>query len=86
MSAEEKTSDEKALGAGACGARDWETGDECGKPGVAIRRACVHEHVRDGHLCFMHSMFGDGSCLACFEADGHDCPITVVLLAGEASK
>ena len=51
----------------------------CGDPAVGLfRRACVHEHVRDGWLCREHAERRDGLCLTCHEMRGdmgHDCPI-----------
>ena len=51
----------------------------CGLPADGIyRRACVHEHMRDGYVCADHvEMVEYGLCLPCFELDGHYCPITL---------
>jgi hypothetical protein len=56
-------------------------GARCGLPGHPVRRACVHEHVIDTCACDLHIEHAEsGFCLACFEADGHECPITIVRL------
>lgn len=53
-------------------------------PGVAaglFRRACAHEHVRDGWLCTGHSGTPqNGLCQTCWELPGeasHECPIGI---------
>lgn len=58
-------------------------GIEVACPDVAaglFRRACVHEHVRDGWLCAGHAGRQDGLCLTCYELPGdasHECPISI---------
>ena len=54
----------------------------CGEPAVGLfRRACIHEHVRDGWLCGDHAENRqNGFCRACFDLPGdlsHDCPISL---------
>lgn len=66
---------------------DW----PCGRTAAGyFRRACVHEHIRDGWFCQEHLDLSHlGCCRACAELDGglaHDCPITLMPLnAGMAS-
>ena len=58
----------------------------CGAPGQAVIRACVHEHVTETVACEAHIAITElGYCLACMDADGHDCPITITLIGGGAS-
>ena len=57
----------------------------CSEPAVgSYRRACVHEHIRDGRLCQGHvDAAGAGLCLACYQLDGnlsHECAVTLTLL------
>jgi hypothetical protein len=64
---------------GTCDAQ-WETFGiltVCGQPAEGIwRRACVHEHVRDGLLCAEHASLTDTAfCKTCHELDGHGCPL-----------
>jgi hypothetical protein len=49
----------------------------CGAPAVGqYRRACVHEHVRDGWLCALHAEIPEHAlCKACHDFDGHECPV-----------
>lgn len=58
------------------------TREECGTPAIGFfRRACVHEHVRDGWLCEHHADVMQPVCLACFNLGGgvsHECPITLI--------
>jgi hypothetical protein len=53
----------------------------CPLPSAGIyRRICVHEHVRDGHLCADHVGSPAGVCKTCAELPGdlaHECPITL---------
>jgi hypothetical protein len=54
-----------------------------GQPTLAVRGACVHEHIRDGRLCALHLLMADiGFCRICYEHDGHECPITLQVLDG----
>ena len=55
----------------------------CGRaPEGQYRRACVHEHVRDGFLCAEHVALSEiGSCKTCHEIDGHCCPLTLARVA-----
>ncbi len=52
------------------------------RPARPIRRICVHEHMRDGWVCDVHleaaKQPGGGSCLTCYQIDGHDCRIALV--------
>jgi len=58
----------------------------CGLPGKPVRRACVHEHVLDAYCCDLHFEHAEsGFCLACFETDGHECPIVLTRIAEVAS-
>lgn len=58
-------------------------GRECGDPGRPVRSACVHEHVRDRYCCDFHLSFARVAfCRACHEIDGHECPVTIIELAG----
>ena len=52
----------------------------CGAPAEGqYRRACVHEHVRDGWLCELHATFTEAAlCQTCHDFDGHECPINLV--------
>lgn len=58
-------------------------GARCGQPAAGLyRRACVHEHMRDGYVCTGHvETAGHGLCLTCYNLDGHDCPITLAPVA-----
>lgn len=54
----------------------------CGEPATGLfRRACAHEHVRDGWMCADHAETPqNGLCLACYEMPGdlqHECPIHI---------
>ena len=54
----------------------------CAEPAAGLfRRACVHEHVRDGWLCTEHAETPqNGLCRACYDLPGeaaHDCPISI---------
>jgi hypothetical protein len=54
----------------------------CGQPSIGLyRHACVHEHVRDGHLCQGHvDRQKAGLCRTCLGLVGglsHECPINV---------
>lgn len=54
----------------------------CGEPAIGLfRRACAHEHVRDGWMCAGHAGTPEnGLCLACYELPGglsHECPIQI---------
>ena len=54
----------------------------CGEPATGLfRRACAHEHVRDGWMCADHAETPqNGLCLTCHELPGdlsHECPIHV---------
>jgi hypothetical protein len=62
----------------------------CGVPAAGLfRRACVHEHIRDGWLCRDHvENSQNGCCRTCDElADGlaHDCPISISDVTAEAA-
>ena len=55
---------------------DW----PCPDPAAGFfRRACVHEHIRDGWLCRNHAESVErASCRTCWELPGglsHECPI-----------
>ena len=55
---------------------------DCGDPAIGLfRRACVHEHVRDGWLCRDHAETPErGLCRACWDLPGelsHECPIAL---------
>ena len=57
----------------------------CDQPPVGrYRRACVHEHIRDGLLCQGHVDVAEaGLCAACHQLDGnlsHECEITLTPL------
>lgn len=68
------------MGAPACQAV-WDTPPaSCGAPAAGLyRRACVHEHVRDGWLCERHADLSDlAICKACRDHDGHCCPLGLV--------
>jgi hypothetical protein len=58
----------------------------CGSvPEGQWRRACVHEHVRDGFLCEEHAGLPETAyCKTCREFDGHLCPLTLARI-GEAA-
>jgi len=52
----------------------------CGEPAVGLfRRACIHEHVREGWLCRDHVETPErGLCRDCYDLPGdlsHECPI-----------
>ena len=54
----------------------------CGQAAVGrFRRACVHEHVREGWMCEGHADTPEnGLCLTCWQLPGdlsHECPITI---------
>lgn len=71
---------------GPCDAYIPALGRKCDRLGVPARRACVHEHVRDVHVCREHlSIPGLAFCLPCREL-GHDCPITIVELTPETQQ
>jgi len=54
-------------------------GRMCGKPAHPVTKACLHEHISDRMLCDFHiADVSNGSCQACFDADGHKCPIVIV--------
>ena len=63
----------------------------CHQPAVGrYRRACVHEHIRDGQLCqgCSEALAAGGICLACIELDGdlaHECPIILRALGPEVA-
>ena len=59
----------------------------CGAPAEGLyRRACVHEHVRDGWLCTLHAGIPESAlCKACFDVDGHECPISLVRIGDAAT-
>lgn len=63
---------------------EWPCGQQ---PAALYRRICVHEHVRDGLLCAEHvELNARGLCRTCYELPGdlaHECPITIMPLAGE---
>ena len=46
-----------------------------------FRRACVHEHVKDGWMCQEHvDLVEYGLCATCHELPvelSHECPITI---------
>jgi hypothetical protein len=69
---------------GSCDAFLEHLNETCGgQPTTPVRRACVHEHIRDGNLCALHLLHADaGRCRTCYEADGHECPITLAVLDG----
>ena len=53
--------------------------ESCGNRAAGLYRAmCVHEHIRERWLCAAcrdgHSQRGT-LCLACYTADGHECPM-----------
>ena len=55
---------------------------KCGTPAIGpFRRACVHEHIRDGWLCDEHAQTPErGLCRTCHELPGdlsHECPISI---------
>jgi hypothetical protein len=57
---------------------DW----PCGEPAIGLfRRACVHEHIRDGWVCQGHvDATEHGFCLTCASLGddmAHDCPISL---------
>lgn len=63
----------------------------CGQaPEGQWRRACVHEHIRDGFLCGEHVSLPEiAYCKTCHEIDGHHCPLTLARIgdaAPEASR
>jgi len=63
----------------------------CGEPAVGLfRRACVHEHVRDGWMCAGHATTPEnGLCLACHELPGalsHECPISITGVTTEVTR
>ena len=54
----------------------------CGAtPAIPYRRACVHEHIRDGLLCAEHAQdIASSACATCWDLpDGqsHDCRIVI---------
>ena len=58
----------------------------CGDPAIGLfRRACVHEHVRDGWMCAEHAGAPEtGLCRTCWELPGdlsHECPIGITEVA-----
>jgi hypothetical protein len=58
----------------------------CRLPGRAMRRICVHEHVRDVLACPTHEALMDiGYCITCREIDGHRCPIEIAAREVEIS-
>ena len=57
---------------------DW----PCRDPAAGLfRRACVHEHIREGWLCRFHADTTElGNCRTCWELPGdlsHECPISL---------
>ena len=63
----------------------------CSEPAVGrYRRACVHEHLRDGRLCQGHvDAAAVGLCLPCHELNGtlsHECAITLTLLEPDGTR
>ena len=64
----------------------WPLGCRCGEtPAQLCRITCVHEHIRDRWICSGHKSDGGGACRACFEADGHVCPITIMSIPAVTS-
>ena len=67
-----------------CEATSWYAGEPCGAPAFGFfRRACVHEHVRDGWLCQHHAEVEQPVCLDCSDLGGglsHECPVILVPL------
>ena len=59
-------------------------GNECGNsPAVMTRRACVHEHVREGYLCDLHiNAVADGFCRDCYylPEGAHECRIVLEMV------
>ncbi len=54
----------------------------CGETAAGLfRRACIHEHVRDGWMCAEHARTPEtGLCRTCWELPGeaaHECPISI---------
>ena len=59
--------------------------DTCGQPGSFHRRACQHEHVRDGYLCPEHVKdVKAGMCSQCGKhpTQSHVCDIAVTPIVG----
>ncbi len=56
---------------------------DCPEPGAyQVRLVCVHEHIRTGVMCDWHAediqrSDSVGFCLACYQADGHECGLRV---------
>ena len=62
----------------------------CGEPAIGLyRRACIHEHLKDGWLCRDHADAPEfGACLTCWDLKGelsHECPITLTEFTPEVS-
>lgn len=51
------------------------------EPERYVRAACVHEHVREGWLCWWHlERMTAALCRVCHEL-GHDCPLSEAVTA-----
>lgn len=51
----------------------------CGEPGLLARGGCVHEHVKERHLCEWHRKGSGAAVMACGECydHGHVCLVTI---------
>lgn len=61
----------------------------CGEPAIGLfRRACIHEHVRDGWLCRDHATSEGGLCRTCWDlpdGESHECPIALAELTPDVT-